>query len=154
MGAKLGINAKMYYKVGAHAAWAGIAGLSELGNCRNVDLNISKGEADLTVRNNNGFKCYVGTLKEGQVDFEMVWDDSDAGFNAIAAAYFEGESDPAKAVSLAVLTGSAVGSQGLWSAMTITNFSRSEPIDGAITAKVTAKCRYDAVPAAWVTVAA
>lgn len=77
MSVKLGLDAKLYYCV------AGIGGTPtwvELTNVKNVTLNLQKGEADVTTRANNGWKATAATLKEGSIEFEMVWDPSDAGF--------------------------------------------------------------------------
>jgi hypothetical protein len=40
----------------------------------------------------SGWKATAGTLKEGSIEFEMVWDTADAGFTAIQQAYFDNTS--------------------------------------------------------------
>ena len=85
MSVKLGLDAKLYYCV------AGIGGTptwTELSNVKNVTLNLQKGEADVTTRANNGWKATAGTLKEGSIEFEMVWDTSDTGFTRQKAVRF------------------------------------------------------------------
>lgn len=152
---KLGMSAKLYrLSTGTRAAWPNSGApenLAELSNVTDVTLNMQKGEADVTTRANNGWKASVGTLKEGSVEFEMIWDPSDAGFTAIQTAFFNNTS-----IALAILDGAAatVGSQGLWADFSVTNFTRSEPLNEAIKAKVTVKPTYSAVAAAWVTTAA
>ena len=47
-----------------------------------------------------------------------------------------------------------VGSQGLQADFAITNFSRNEPLEEALTVSVTAKPTYSTVAPAWVTIAA
>src|SRR5574338_1303591 len=84
MAIKLGMEAKLLYKTGGQAgggAW------TELGNTRDVTLNLEAGEADVTTRANSGWRATVATLKEASVEFEMVWDTADAGFTAIKNAY-------------------------------------------------------------------
>ena len=156
MGAvKLGMQAKMYrLGTGTRAAWPATgapAELVELSNVTDVTLNMQKGEADVTTRANNGWKASVGTLKEGSVEMELVWDPTDAGFTALQTAFFNDTP-----IALAILDGAAatVGTQGLWADFSVTNFTRSEPLNEAIKAKVTVKPTYSAVPAAWVTTAA
>jgi hypothetical protein len=74
MAIRLGLQCKAYIKRGSPTAW------HEVGNLRNVTLSLEKGEADITTRAANGWKLTVGTLKEGSVETEMVWDGDDPGF--------------------------------------------------------------------------
>lgn len=146
MSVKLGLEAKLYYCVagiGASPTWL------ELANVKNVTLALTKGQADVTTRANNGWKATAGTLKEGSIEFEMVWDTADVGFTALQNAYF-GNS----LIGLAVMDGGITsgGSQGLWADCMITDFSRDEPLEDAISVKVTAKPTYSAHPPIWKTV--
>lgn len=144
MSVKLGMEAKIYRNTGTH----GTPTWTILSNVKDVTLNLEKGEADVTTRANNGWKATVGTLKDGSIEFEMVWDPADAGFTAIQTAYFAGTS-----IELLALDGAydATGSQGLRATMAITNFTRSEPLEEAITVKVTAKPTYSANAPEWFT---
>ena len=146
MSVKLGLDAKLYYcaaGIGGTPTW------SELTNVKNVSLSLQKGEADVTTRANNGWKATAATLKEGSIEFEMVWDTEDAGFTAIKDAYFNNS-----IIGLAVMDGpiATEGSQGLWADCHITDFSRDEPLEDAITVKVTAKPTYSANPPQWKTI--
>ena len=85
MPAKLGLDCKLYYKTGGQAsanAW------TVLGNAKDVTLSIEGGDADVTTRANNGWKASLATLKSGNIEFEMIYDTTDAGFTAIRTAYF------------------------------------------------------------------
>ena len=140
---RLGLEAKLYFCV------AGIGGYpqwTELDNVKNVTLNLQKGEADVTTRANNGWKALKGTLKEGSVEWEMVWDTQDAGFTAIQNAYFNDT-----LIGMAVMDGDIAtnGTQGLWADCDIMDFSRDEPLEEAISVKVTAKPTYSANPPIW-----
>lgn len=146
MSVRLGLDAVLYYcaaGIGGTPTW------SELGNVKNVTLSLQKGEADVTTRANNGWKATAATLKEGSIEFEMVWDTEDAGFTAIKDAYFNNS-----IIGLAVMDGpiATEGSQGLWADCHITDFSRDEPLEDAITVKVTAKPTYSANPPQWKTI--
>jgi predicted secreted protein len=148
MSVKLGMDAKLYFCV------AGIGGTpvwTELSNVKNLTLNLTKGEADVTTRANGGWKATAGTLKEGSIEFEMVWDTADAGFTAIQQAYFGNT-----LIGLAVMDGAVAtaGSQGLWADCMITDFSREEPLEEAMSVKVSAKPSYSTNPPVWKTVAA
>lgn len=138
---KLGMEAKLYYKPGGQSgggAW------NELTNVRDVTLTLETGEADVTTRANSGWRATVATLKEATVEFEMVWDTADAGFSAIKDAYLG--NDP---IGLQVRDGA--GGQGLQADFMITSFSRSEPLEEAITVSVTAKVTYSTTPPSWLT---
>ena len=136
MAIKLGMEAVLKYKVGA-GAW------TELKNVKDVTLNLEAGEADVTTRANAGWRATVATRKEGSVEFEMVWDTADAGFTAIKNAFFG--NDP---IGFQVLD--ATGGQGLQADFSITNFSRSEALEEAISVSVTAKVTYSATAPSWI----
>jgi hypothetical protein len=142
MGAKTGMQAKLYYKVGGVAAAQG--DWVELTDIKDNTLNLEKGEADVTTRGNNGWKATVGTLKSGSVEFEMVWNPDDAGFSAISDA-FVGDS----AIGLAILDGPKETGTGLVADFSITKFSRNEKLEEAVTVSVTAKPTYSATAPVW-----
>ena len=146
MAIRLGMDAKLYFKtggVGGGGAW------TELTNVKDVTLNLETGEADVTTRGNAGWRATVGTLKEGSIEFEMVWDTGDAGFTAIKNAYFNNT-----LIGFAVMDGGILtaGSQGLQADFSITNFSRKEALEEALTVSVTAKPTYSTTAPAWVSV--
>ncbi len=138
MAIKLGMEAKLLY--GA----AGATATTELTNVKDVTLNLETGEADVTTRGNQGWRATVATLKNGSVEFEMIWDTSDAGFTAIREAYFNNT-----AIALAILDGA--NGEGLDADFSITNFTRNEPLEEAMTVSVTAKPTYSTRAPAWVT---
>jgi hypothetical protein len=146
MAIRLGMEAKLYYKVGGVG---GAGAWTELTNVKDVTLNLEAGEADVTTRGNAGWRATVATLREGSVEFEMVWDTADAGFTALKDAYFNNSK-----IGLAVMDGAIAtpGSQGLQADFSITNFSRKEALEEAIMVSVTAKPTYSTTAPAWVTV--
>ena len=148
MSVKLGLDARLYF---CAAGMGGTPTWTELTNVKDVTLNLETGEADVTTRGNAGWRASVATLKDGSIEFEMVWDTEDAGFTAIKDAYFNNA-----AIAFAVMDGdiTTAGSQGLQADFTITNFSRNEPLEEALTVSVTAKPTYSTVAPAWVTIAA
>ncbi len=144
---KLGLDAKLYFcaaGIGGSPTW------TELTNVKNVTLSLQKGEADVTTRANNKWKATAATLKEGTIEFEMVWDTADAGFTAIKNAYFDDS-----VIGIAAMDGGVTtpGSQGLWADCHVIDFSRDEPLEEAITVKVTVKPTYSANAPVWKTVA-
>jgi hypothetical protein len=146
MSVKLGLDAKLYRNSSVYSTptWA------ELTNAKDVTLNLEKGEADVTTRATNGWRATVGTLKDGSVEFEMVWDTQDAGFTAIKDAFFNGTP-----IDMAVMDGdiTASGSQGLRAEFSVISFTRNEPLEEAITVSVTLKPTYSANAPTWMTVA-
>ena len=132
MSLKLGMEAKLYRNNGTYAVpdWV------EMTNVKDLTLNLEAGEADVTTRGNNGWRATVASLKDGSIEFEMVWDTADAGFTAIQQAYFNNTS-----IEFAVMDGdiATVGSEGFCANFVITGFSRGEPLEEAITVSVTAK---------------
>jgi hypothetical protein len=121
----LGLEAKLFY--GA----AGATASTEMTNVKDVTLSMETGEADVTTRAAEGWRLTAATLKEASVEFEMVWDPSDGGFAAIKEAYFKAEP-----LALFVSDGN---NNGLDADFVVTSFSRSEPLEEALTVSVTCK---------------
>jgi hypothetical protein len=126
MAAILGMDAKLYYGT------AGATAATLLTNVTDVTLTLEAGSADITTRANSGWRAKVATLKEATLEFEMVWDSTDSGFTAVRTAFL----DSSTIALLALDKVSGQGPDGDWA---ITSFSRSEPLEEAIKAKVTAE---------------
>jgi hypothetical protein len=139
----LGMNAKIYQGV----AGAELSALTEMPNVKDVTITLDAGKADVTTRANSGWRATVATLRECKVEFQMLYQPSDAGFRAIRTAYLT-----AGRVRLAALTGAreASGIDGPLGDFSITSFTRSEPLEEGVTVSVTAELSvYDR----WVEVA-
>ena len=163
MAKRIGLKAKAYFlSTGTRATWGaadanGMAAgpapdnLTEMTNVRDLTLNLSTGEADVTTRGGNGWKLTMETLKDGSVEFEMLWDPADAVFAAIFKAWLNNGS-----IAMAILDGpsATVGSQGLWADFQVTNISRKEPLTEAMTASVAIKPTASAVAPEWAIVTA
>ncbi len=145
MGIKLGMEGKLYRNTGSYVSpdW------NLINNVKDVTLNLEAGEADVTTRGNAGWRATLTTLKDGSIEFEMVWDTGDADFTALQQAFFGNA-----VVELAVMDGDigTAGSQGLRATCMITNFSRNEALEEAIMVSVTAKPTYPLNPPEWLTV--
>lgn len=140
MAIKLGMEAELLYKVGGQG---GAGAWTAMDNVRDVTLSLEAGEADVTTRANAGWRATVATLKEASVEFEMVWDTADAGFAAIKDAFFDNG-----VIGLQILDGAA--GEGLQADFSITNFSRNEALEEAITVSVTAKVTYSDTAPTWI----
>jgi hypothetical protein len=148
MSVKLGSEAKLYFGAagrGATPVWTLIT------NVKDLTLNVEQGEADVTTRGTGGWKATVGTLKDAVIEWEMVWDTADEGFEAVRDAFFGGT-----LIGLAVMDGpvAEAGSEGLWADCAILKFDRSEALEEAITVSVTAKPTYSANAPEWKEIAA
>jgi len=134
---RLGREAKFYY--GA----AGSRATSELTNVKDLTLNLETGEADVTTRGSSDWEETVATRKKGSIEFEMVDDPNDPGFNAFQAAFFG-------STPIACLILNCEGGHGLDADFAVTNFSRKEPLDEAISVSVTIKPTRSTRAPAWV----
>lgn len=137
MSIKLGMDAKLYY------GDSGSTASTEIDNVRDLTFNLSTQETDVTTRGNGGWVATQATLKEGSLDFSMIWDTSDAAFTAIQTAFFAND-------SIAFLVLDEEDGQGLDADFTITNFTRNENLTDAITVDVTAKPAYSTRAPEWV----
>jgi len=125
---RLGIKAKMYHGV------AGTTGVptKELTNVTDVTLTLDASEADVTTRDNDGFRATVAGLKECTIEWDMLYLPKDEGFQAIKNTWLTGGQ-----IHLAALTGA--NGEGPVGDFSITGFSRAEPMEEAIKYSVTAK---------------
>jgi predicted secreted protein len=147
MSIRLGMEGKLYRNTGTYAApvWA------EIGNVKDLTLNLEKGEADVTTRANGGWRATVATLKEGSIEMSMLWNSSDAGFTAIKDAWFSNTP-----IEMAVLDGpvNVPGSQGLRASFAVIKFGREENLTEAMSVPVSLKPTYAANPPEWMVVPA
>ncbi|HUU96242.1 MAG TPA: hypothetical protein VM487_10915 [Phycisphaerae bacterium] len=81
----LGMNAGLYQ---GPAGSDDPATMSEVDNVRDVNLTLEAGEADVTTRGNSGWRATAPTLRECQVEFQMVWRPGEAGFTSQKAVAF------------------------------------------------------------------
>ena len=139
---RLGINAKLYYKIGGQSAGGSWI---ELTNCRDVTVGLEKGEADVTTRASGGWEATMGALKKGDLAFNMIWDTEDAGFTAFQEAYWNNTK-----IGLKALDGPDVaGAQGLVADFEVFGFKRNEPLKEAMNVDVTVKITRSDTPPTW-----
>lgn len=161
MGFVLGLNAKLFINtyandVGvARGAWPGTglpqtsapADIPEFTNVRNLRLDLEGGEADITTRGGGGWRQFAATLLSGSLEFESIWDPDDAAFTTVFQAFLD--RDTLQAVALDKET---VGGQGLWADYVITNMSRNEDLEEALTMTVTMRPSRGTLDPTWETV--
>lgn len=139
----LGMKGFLYFKVG------GVDSANDftlLTNVRDVTLNTEKAEADVTTRQNAGWRATVGTLKNASLDFEMIWSPGNAGFTAVQEAYLDD-----LIIGFKVFDGDEAvsGSQGLVADFNIINFTRTEPLEDAMKVTVNAKIAFSETAPVW-----
>ena len=66
---------------------AGQTADTEMTNVKDVELNLTTGEADITTRAANGWRSYAATLKEASLTFQMNYEADDVDFTAIQTAF-------------------------------------------------------------------
>lgn len=135
----ISLDCKLYYSAtlfdGATSDAAAVTWV-EIDNVSDVAFSLTREEADGTTRGNGGMKKTVTTLGDLELTFTLDADVSKAWFTAIKTGYVSRTPVP-----FAIMDGdeTAAGADGPAANFKITNFSRSEPLNGVATYEVTAK---------------
>lgn len=142
----LGINAKAYHNTGTY----GTPVWDEMPNVKDVTISGDTSEADLTTRGGGGWAQVAGVITSGQVEFTSIWDPADTDLDAILTAW-TGKT----LIDMAFMDGAiaTAGNQGLRAEMAVLNFTRNEPLEGALTVDITVKPGYSSNAPTWMTVA-
>ena len=127
MAIKLGLDAKLF------RGTAGTQGTIEVTNVKDVSLSLESGEADVTTRKAKGWKLSVATLKEASLEITILYDTEEEDFLAFKEAYFSNTP-----LSLFVTDGDTTA-HGLDADFSVTGFTVDQPLEEAVTVKVTAK---------------
>ena len=127
MAIKLGLDAKLF------RGTAGTQGTIEVTNVKDVSLSLESGEANVTTRKAKGWKLSVATLKEASLEITILYDTEDEDFLAFKEAYFSNTP-----ISLFVTDGDTTA-HGLDADFSVTGFTVDQPLEEAVTVKVTAK---------------
>ena len=125
MGTKLGLDCILY------RGTAGAIAPIEMKNVRDLALNIEKGEADITTRAAKGWKMTAATLKEGSIEFDLVYDAQNSDFTTLEAAFLCD-------VPLAFFVSDGDGN-GLDCDCDVTKFDLDQSLEEAVKASVTLK---------------
>ena len=127
MAIKLGLDAKLF------RGTAGTQGTIEVTNVKDVSLSLESGEADVTTRKAKGWKLSVATLKEASLEITILYYTEYEDFIAFKEAYFSNTP-----ISLFVTDGDTTA-HGLDADFSVTGFTVDQPLEEAVTVKVTAK---------------
>ena len=151
-----GKDFKMYYDAAGAADGQGTpANWLENQNVKDLTLNLETAVDDVTTRGSGGFRQNAATLKDGSVDFQMVYDPADADFAAFQDAFFGNGSGFAsgggQTIGIAIMDGviTVSGSQGLVADMMITNFSLPQNLEEAGKVDVTVQPTFSQFTPVW-----
>lgn len=136
----LGLNCVLY------RGEAGQTASTEMTNVKDVELNLTTGEADITTRAANGWRSYAATLKEASLTFQMNYESDDSDLKAIQTAFMNNS-------AIAFLVGDDKGN-GLDADFVITEFNIPQPLEEAVTVSVTAKPTLSTRAPSWKTAGA
>jgi hypothetical protein len=131
MPAILGLNCKAYRNsaaAGATPVWV------EATSVTSVDISNTLATADVTRRGNNGYRAQVGTLAEGSISFDLMYDTADTFFSTIDVA-FRGRTT----IDMFFANGpvATTGTRGFRAAFAVTDFSESQQLEDAVRFSVT-----------------
>ena len=125
---------------------AGQTASTEMTNVKDVELNLTTGEADITTRAANGWRAYAATLKEASLTFQMNYEADDTDLKAIQTAFMNNS-------AISFLVGDDKGN-GLDADFVITEFNIPQPLEEAVTVSVTARPTLSTRAPSWKTAGA
>ena len=141
----LGLDAKLYLNSGTYASptW------DEVANVKDLSLALEKSEADVSTRA-SAWSLIKGALKSATIDFNQVYDTTDANWTAFKNAYLSNTS-----VECAILDGGvgADGTEGLRASCEVLKWSHSQNLEEALMTEISLKpTRADNAPE-WMVIA-
>lgn len=133
---------KMSFEATIKYAAAQAGPFTDLAAERDVTLNMEMEEADSSSRGNGGERTSEPSLRATSVEFDMIYEPGETGFEAIKDAFLGRTS-----IALQILDDDGEGYQGDFK---IFGFTRNEGLADAMTVSVVAKpCRSD-TPPTWI----
>lgn len=140
---KLGMDGKLYWRSGgtyAAPVW------TEIDNVRDVSNALERGEADVTVRKNGGWRATIGTILDASGEFLMLDIEGDVGFEEVKYAFLNKQP-----MELAFLNGGITtpGSKGLRAIFSVTAFNEDQSLEEGIAHSVTVKPTIAAYKPIW-----
>lgn len=137
MTTRLGLDMKLYYNsLTLSEANVTSPSWAEAGNVKDLTLNLSRGEADVTTRANNGWRAFVSHLAEGEISFDMLYDDTDEFYSLLRTAWLNKTS---LHLASAYDPISENGTEYFEFIMIVTQFEENQPLEDAVGISVTLK---------------
>ncbi len=144
MALRLGLEAVLYRNSGSYSSPT----LVKVDNVKDLTLTLEKNTADVTTRGNNGWRAKVGVLKDATTEFGMVWNTSDANFQAIRDAFLNNTNIEFFVMSADV---DETDSEGLRATFNIEKFTKNEALEEAQGVDVSMSPTYATNAPQWVT---
>ena len=139
MSKKTGLDMFSYYG-DALLASGDIAGFdlvtwNQIANTRDETINNETGQAEIN-RRGLDYEAALPTLKNGEITMQILYDTTDATYQAFKAAW-----SARTPIAAAFLDGneSASGTQGTAGNYSVTNFTENRPLTEAVTIDITLK---------------
>ena len=130
---------------------------------QDVTLNLTTSTADLTNRKSNGWRQVVSALKEGSVDFSVLWQPDDPLFQALlnlfltqcpdAFLILDGPNTGFKTTTPGEILGRCGETgdvTGLHADFILSDFSRNESLEEGVTADITIEPAVGLISPEWV----
>ena len=177
MAVLLGLDAKAYYLIDSAAPSAPTGGVPAAGDATqynylssayledgakwseaacimDVTLNLSKSDADLSCRAGGGWRTTRGTLKEGAISFDVLWDPDDAFSVFILDAFLSNSIITMLFLDEYNTSNTTVYGQGLYANFDIIGFDKSEALEDGQKFSVSLKPAIDTLTPEWIGVRA
>lgn len=129
----LGQDGKLYFNDGGtyvSPTW------TELKEVKDVTLNLTKETTDVTTRSALGYREYADGLKDVNVSFKMLWDQTADGYDELLAAYENNTPVDILCVDGVEPPPSGSTIKGVRMVCMVSNFSRDETLGEAMWADV------------------
>jgi len=138
--------------------------MAEIKTVQDVTLNLTASTADVTSRNSNGWRQMVSVLKDGSVDFSVIWQPDDALF-ADLLQYFLDQCPGTFAILDGPIDGDFTGTPeagdagrcgdtglttGLFADFIISDFTRNESLEEGLTADVSIQPALGVIFPEWI----
>jgi predicted secreted protein len=125
---------------------AGTQAATLVGNVRDLTLTLERAEIDASARDSGDWVEVVPGMKAATIEFELRWIPADANFATIRDAFLNGT-----AIACLIVDGlkTVTGVQGLDGDFVVLGFSRPEPLQDLVTARVTIKPTPSTRAQAW-----
>ena len=132
MAHRIGLDMKLYRNTGSYAApmW------TEMTNVKDLTRTREASEADVTTRGNSGERAIAQTLRSTTLEFQMVYDPTDADLIAIESAYEDGTVIEFAAADGDIATG---GTRYFRFEGQVFTFTQTEALEEAVMVDVTLK---------------
>lgn len=139
MAEKIGFQCKAYYSstdLDGNQNTPATVQWTEITKARDVSLELSDDEVDMSSRAGDGFKATLQGLRDWGMSFNMLWNNEDTVLAALRDAYLD-----RNPIALAFMDGDieVAANEGPCGNFSVTRFERAEDMADAVVANITVK---------------